>query len=383
MPLKVAVIGCGKIADLHVQQILRVPDVRIVGVCDREPLMAEQLRNRFPIDRDYNNPEQLLGEANPDVVHITTPPESHLTLGKLCLEHGAHVYIEKPFTVDLDEAEELISAAERAEKKLTVGHNVQFTRPAIEMRRTIANGFLGGAPVHMDSYYGYDLGDARYAKALLGDRDHWVRRLPGKLFQNIISHGISKIAEFLPSEDPEITAVAFPSRTLRLVGEAEVTDELRVMILDRATGVTANFMFSTQARPILHQFRVYGTKNGLLTDDDHMVLVKLKGRRHKSYLEQFIPSALIAWQYVANGTENLYRLMTRELHNDMGMKNLIEAFYSSIRSGAAPPIPYREILLTTRIMQKIFKQIYPEDGRSVSEVDRNGLAGLRKSTIVR
>ena len=47
--LKVAILGCGKIADAHASQIRRIAGCEIVGVCDREPLMAEQLRQRFPI----------------------------------------------------------------------------------------------------------------------------------------------------------------------------------------------------------------------------------------------------------------------------------------------------------------------------------------------
>ena len=48
----------------------------------------------------------------------------------------------------------------------------------------------------MESYYCYELGNSAYASALLGDNSHWVRRLPGKLLQNIISHGIARIAEY-------------------------------------------------------------------------------------------------------------------------------------------------------------------------------------------
>ena len=49
----------------------------------------------------------------------------------------------------------------------------------------------------MESYYCYDLTDPGYARALLGDKQHWVRQLPGQLLHNIISHGIARIAEFL------------------------------------------------------------------------------------------------------------------------------------------------------------------------------------------
>src|SRR5205085_6808094 len=97
--LKVALVGCGKIADAHASQIQRVKGCEIVAVCDTEPLMARQLYERFPIGRYFSDPEDMLTHEKPDVVHITTPPQSHFELARLCLERGSHVYVEKPFTV--------------------------------------------------------------------------------------------------------------------------------------------------------------------------------------------------------------------------------------------------------------------------------------------
>src|SRR5436309_9767793 len=97
--LRVAIVGCGKIADDHASQIQRIKGCEIVGVCDREPLMARQLAERFPVRRCYRVVDELLHDARPDVVHITTPPQSHYDLARRCLESGSHVYVEKPFTV--------------------------------------------------------------------------------------------------------------------------------------------------------------------------------------------------------------------------------------------------------------------------------------------
>ena len=109
--LKVAIVGCGKIADSHAWQIQRIRECEIVGVCDREPLMARQLYERFPVKRYFSDLTQLLEEARPDVVHVTTPPESHFSIAKLCLESGCHVYVEKPFTLYEAEARALIDLA--------------------------------------------------------------------------------------------------------------------------------------------------------------------------------------------------------------------------------------------------------------------------------
>ena len=354
--LKVAVVGCGKIADAHVSQIRRVRDCEIVGVCDTEPLMAGQLAERFHINGQYTELGRLLEDARPDVVHITTPPESHFAIAKRCLDFGCHVYVEKPFTLNYREAEQLIALAGHKGRKLTVGHDVQFNPAARRMRELVRSGYLGGAPVHMESYYCYELGDSSYVRALLTDKQHWVRRLPGKLLHNIISHGIAKVAEFLTSDSPTVTAHGFPSAFLRERGESEIIDELRVIISEE-NGATAYFTFSSQMRPALHQLRIYGPKNGLVIDQDQETVIKLRGKRYKSYAENFIPPAVFASQYLSNLKNNIGAFLAKDVHAKSGMKYLIESFYRSIDEGKPLPIPYREILLTALIMDKIFEQL--------------------------
>lgn len=354
--LKVGIVGCGKIADAHASQILRVGGCEIVGVCDREPLMARQLYERFPVRQYFGDVAELVSEARPDVVHITTPPESHFDIARFCLEHGCHVYVEKPFTLDVHEAQQLVDLAGDKGLKLTAGHNCQFTDPARRLRALVTEGYLGGRPVHMESYYGYNLGDPAYARALLGDRQHWIRRLPGKLLQNIISHGIASIAEFMTGDDIRVIAYGFTSPLLKEIGENEIVDELRVIISD-SERTTAYFTFSSQMRPSLHEFRIYGPNNGIVLDQDHEILLRLRGAKFKSYADFFIPPMLFAKQHLSGMWRNAKLFLGQDLHMDAGMKVLIESFYRSIRENGPVPIPYREILLTTRIMDAIFDQL--------------------------
>lgn len=354
--LKVAIIGCGKIADSHAAQIQRIRGCEIVGVCDREPLMARQLSERYPVKAFYSDVEVLLRDAHPDVVHITTPPQSHCELAGMCIQAGTHVYIEKPFTLDEKEAAKLIDLANKQGVKLTAGHDDQFSHVARRMRALVQAGYLGKGPVHMESYYCYELAATGYSGALLSDKTHWVRRLPGKLLHNIISHGIARIAELITGDSPRVVAHGFTSQCLRDRGETELIDELRVMIQDDKDA-TASFVFSSQMRPALHQFRVYGDKNGLILDQDQETLIRLRGSRYTSYAEKFIPPVSFAKQYLANLKTNLGYFWARDFQMKAGMKFLIEAFYRSIEDGTPVPIPYREILLTARIMDRIFEQI--------------------------
>jgi len=384
--LRVALVGCGKVADQHLQAIQRIPDCVIVGVCDRELLMAKQLGERTKVTACFSNLQEMLRTTKPDLVHITTPPQSHFTLAQQCLEFGSHVYLEKPFTITAQEAETLIELAENGGLKITVGHNYLFTLEMLEMRRLVREGFLGGRPVHLESYWSYDLGDRSYVAPMLGNRSHWVRQLPGQLFHNIISHGIAKLAEFLDDEVTEIIATAHQSEQLRSLGANEVMDELRVLIRDK-NGTTAFFCFSTQIKG-LNLLRVYGPSGALSADIITGTLVRNRTRSYKSYLTYFVPPLKNAAEYFRNELRNIANFMRRRLYQDFGMKELIERFYDSIRLGKSVPIPYREIVLTARIMDQIFAQIYPnrtkEGGRQTTENgerDRSSEIGDQKAVL--
>ena len=72
------------------------------------------------------------------------------------------------------------------------------------MRRLLRMDSLGGKPIHLESYFSYDLGDKTYVGALLGNRDHWVRQLPGQLLHNLLEPWHRKLAEFLDDDLTEI-----------------------------------------------------------------------------------------------------------------------------------------------------------------------------------
>jgi predicted dehydrogenase len=189
-----------------------------------------------------------------------------------------------------------------------------------------------------------------------------VRKLPGSLLQNIISHGVSKIAEFLSGENPVVIAHGFTSPFLKSIGENDIVDEVRVIIKDDDS-TTAYFTFSSQISPAPHQFRLYGPKNSLIVDDDHQIIIKIKNTDYKSYLRYFVPPFEYAKQYVGNFCRNFYKFIKKDFHlpNDAALKTLIETFYRSVVNNEPLPLSYREILLTSKIMDAIFTQIRDRD----------------------
>ena len=328
--IRVAIVGCGKVADQHVAAIQRVPNCRIVALCDQELLMAKQLGQRCDVSQCFSEVQEMLQNATPQVVHITTPPQSHFQLARQCLEFGSHVYIEKPFTVTAAEAEGLIQSAEQRGLKVTVGHNYQFTLEMMEMRRLVKDGFLGGPPAHLESYWSYDLGDVSYVGPMVSNPDHWVRKLPGQLFHNLISHGLAKIAEFLDDDVREIVATAHQSSQLQQLRAKEVLDELRVLIRDK-NGTTAFFCFSTQIKGV-NQLRIFGPSGSITADIITGTAVRRRSRAYKSYLTYFIPPLNDAREYFRNAAASASNFVRKRLYQDFGMQELIERFYRSIQA---------------------------------------------------
>ena len=363
---RVSIIGCGMIADQHADQLRYLPDCELVAACDTDELMVEQLADRFRVPRAFTDATQMLREGGLDAVHITTPAQSHFPLARLCLEAGCHVYVEKPFTLNATEADELLHLADVRGLRITVGHNLQFSPEALRLRKLVQDGFLGGPPVHVESIQCYSHDDPTYGRAVLADSNHWVRRLPGSLLHNLVSHGISKIAEFLDGDSPEVTSISFSSPYLVEHHNAGIVDEVRAVLRDER-GTTAFFVFTTQFGAASNELRLYGRTGNLVLDNTYRTVVRIRPSGHKSYLRYFLAPLAHAREQAHNTVVSIRQFAGKEFQMDFGMRKLMELFYRAIREGAPDPIPAAEIRRTARIMDAIFAQMPKLSDQTVVE----------------
>jgi predicted dehydrogenase len=367
MTLKIAIVGCGKIADGHIEEIQKMPRAaKVVAVADLELIMAEQIAVRYGVPAFYDDLDKLLAREKPDVVHITTPPGSHLPLARKAIDAGANVYVEKPLTPNLADSRALIDYANRAKKKLTIGYSYLFDPPALAMRDLIARGVLGD-PVHVESFYGYNLAGP-FGSAIMGDAGHWVHRLPGKLIHNNLDHILYKIPEFLPDDrsdeafsqnplgDLKIQATGYVRRKQRY-GDArdELADELRLTITGGPVSVYGTF--SSHIKPTGHFARVYGTKNTLHVDYVMRSVTLDAQTKLPSAIGRLVPAFDQGMQFLREGGKNLMRFAKSDFHYFSGMNRLFAMFYESITGGGPLPIPYRDILRIAAIMDEIWKQV--------------------------
>jgi predicted dehydrogenase len=344
--LRVALIGCGQIAEAHLQEIRKISSAELVAVCDRHLELAQQAAARYDVVGVFDDLDQMLHEARPDVLHVTTPVQSHHGVALRALAAGVHAYVEKPFTVDATEAQEVLAVAQSSGRLVCVGHDQLYDSAWEECRQLYERRELGEV-VHVDALMGYDWAGP-FGKALLMDADHWVHRLPGTVFHNTISHALYKITDFLLDEEPQIWAVWFGEH-----GISRCPTELRVFL--RGNRVTANLMFTSRVRPVQLVTRVYGTRQSIEVNLDGRLIRHMRCPAGSGpFVKLEIPWRHL-WEAAASFGRNARRFWRAELHFFAGMNRLLRLFYQSILEGGEPPIPYGEIRRVTAIMDEIFR----------------------------
>ncbi len=126
--IRVGVIGVGKMGELHLQKLCRMPGVEPSGIFDSSEARRKDIEGCYGVP-SFSTPAELLFES--DAVTIATPTSTHYSVGRLALEAGVHLLIEKPITDSVDEAEELARLAESKGLVLQVGLIERFRYRAL------------------------------------------------------------------------------------------------------------------------------------------------------------------------------------------------------------------------------------------------------------
>ncbi|MBO5415676.1 MAG: Gfo/Idh/MocA family oxidoreductase [Clostridia bacterium] len=150
--VKVGIIGCGWIAESHIKAFLNQPDVEIVAAADIIPGKAAKFLEKFGVEgakTDYASHKEMLDDESLalDAVSICTYNCQHAEPAIYALNKGVHVLLEKPFTVTLDEAVEVMKAEKASGKVLSIGFQPRFDENMKMIKKIVQSGELG------DIYY--------------------------------------------------------------------------------------------------------------------------------------------------------------------------------------------------------------------------------------
>lgn len=133
-PLRTAVIGAGYLGRFHAQKYASVPGSKLIAIADISAEARERVASELHVEalQDYR---QLLGRV--DAVSIATPTPLHFEIASAFLAAGAHVLVEKPITVTVGEARQLVDLARRQERVLQVGHLERFNPGILALERVL------------------------------------------------------------------------------------------------------------------------------------------------------------------------------------------------------------------------------------------------------
>lgn len=140
--LKTAVTGMGFIGRQHAEAVRRVPNVKITAVSDPDPSVGNWCEENG-IPNYYADFREMLAKEDIDVVHNCSPNHLHFEINKAAIEHGCHIYSEKPLTLRSSEAEELTEMAAKRGVRSAVNFNYRNNVMVHEMKGRFAEGRLG------------------------------------------------------------------------------------------------------------------------------------------------------------------------------------------------------------------------------------------------
>jgi predicted dehydrogenase len=141
--LRFGVIGYGYWGPNVVRNLDQLEQVDVRGVCDLSTAARARAQKAFPHVEVTPDPLALLSSTEIDAIAVVTPVWTHYELAKAALENGKHVFVEKPFTSNSAQAEELITLAEKKNLKIMVDHTFLFTGAVRKIRQLLDENALG------------------------------------------------------------------------------------------------------------------------------------------------------------------------------------------------------------------------------------------------
>lgn len=179
---RAAVIGCGPIGLLHARAVLAAPAATLIAVCDPDRPRRAHAARQFGVAA-FPGVEQLLAEAQPDVVTIATPDHLHLEPALHAIAAGCHVFCEKPLAADARQAERLVRAAADRPVCLGVDYNRRFAFGYRTAKRLLDEGAIGAA---------------RHCRLTVSDRTPpaTVARHPLVIFTTLLTHHFDLLHHF-------------------------------------------------------------------------------------------------------------------------------------------------------------------------------------------
>lgn len=323
--LTTGVLGCGKSSqEYQLPSIEAIEGLEIAWVCDLDTQRAQSVAEEYGVPY-YDDPSAAIADT-PDTIHVNTPPFTHRDLAIEALEAGAHVLVEKPMAMTVEECDEMSAAAERADRKLGVVHNNLYFDPMLEVMRGVERG---------------DYGDIVSVGSFLGgvpneeEKRNWTGQAHGGRLGDRLPHPIYLVTHFLP--EPEVSGI----RTV-----AKPSGDLHGVNLQLDTpGTFGNVQVHESAKPAKTVY-VVGEKRIAYVDLFNYAAVEYRDgeRSPVSIVKDNVGAAAQLVSDTAKNVVGYASAMRQEgdRYAAPGHYNLIRAFAESVENDGPVPVPPEE-----------------------------------------
>ncbi len=253
--IKVGIIGIGKMGISHLAILGAHPDVEVVGVCDTSKIMLDAIEkySPFPCYTDYR---KMLDKAKPQAVIVAVPTKFHADIVAELLERNIHVFVEKPFCLNADEAPALIALAKRNGLVNQVGYHNKFIGTFREVKRIINSGAIGDI---------YHFHGQSYGPVVIRAKQESWRTNPeegGGCLMDYASHVIDLINDILAPVE------TVSSSNLKSIYSREVDDAVYAMmkLRNNVSGMLSVNWSDDTFRKMSTSLTINGTKGKIISD---------------------------------------------------------------------------------------------------------------------
>lgn len=344
--LKVVVIGCGKMGKHHLRAIQTLETAEIIGIVD--PLATkEKMGDLLPLGANiFASLDDMFENSQPDVVHIVTPPASHTNIALKCLENNINIYVEKPFSLTLEETKKILDFAKEKDLKVCSAHQVLFQETGQKYKNYTK--YLKDI-IHIDSYFSFEK-----VRKTISATDQLIDILPHPVY--LMLSALDEVKE----KDAKLEMVS---------NYVDPAGEIRTVF--KKGSATAILNVSLRARPVESYLNVYGTNGSINADFVIKGITKHLGPG-ESTIAALVQPFSAAFQQSFHTIGNVFKRLTKKHKSYSGLAELFELYYASIINNTISPVTDDDILNTVDICEVIGNELQEKE-KIVEEVARQAL----------
>lgn len=354
--MKAAVIGAGVICEQHLIALRRVPGVALAAVCDLSPTMAGYTAERFGAEAAYTDYRRMLDHVRPSVVHVLTPPTTHVAIVRDALDAGAHVIVEKPIAPTHASFSELWSHALRAGRRLIEDQNYRFNTPVRRIDAMVGAGDLGPVrEVELRMALDIRAPGHRYADRNLPHASHGM---PAGVLHEFLPHLCYLLTHLLRVSRGDVA----PDCVKAVWSNHGGGDLFRyddVDALVRFGELHGRIRFTCHAGPDAFAVAVRGRRGHVEADLFHPRLRVVRPRAGGPHIGAAVDAMLGGAALAYSGPANLARKVRGRWSAYEGLHRLVHETYHALQSGGEMPVTFADMDAASRMLDALVREAEP------------------------